>query len=84
MYVREQQHFLALLFFTDSPSGSNLEHHVLYVHFPSTFETLYKEFYIYDGNAIISAVGGALGLFLGFSCLSLLLSGIDVMETKFA
>ncbi len=63
--------------FADSPSGSNLAHHVVYVHFPSTFETLLKEYYIYDEVAIVSAVGGALGLFLGFSCLSVMLSAIE-------
>jgi hypothetical protein len=29
-----------------------------------------EEYLLYDFNAIISAVGGNLGLFVGFSCLS--------------
>ena len=28
----------------------------------------YKETLLYDFNAIVAAVGGSLGLFLGFSC----------------
>ena len=52
-------------------------HHVLYAHFPTTMETIHTEFYIYDWVAIISEVGGALGLFLGFSCLSVALGGVD-------
>ena len=29
-----------------------------------------KEYLVYDFNGIVSSVGGGLGLFLGFSCLS--------------
>ncbi len=31
-----------------------------------------EEYLLFDGNAIVSAVGGSLGLFLGVSCLSVL------------
>ena len=45
---------------------------LVYMHFPSAFENLHKEFFIFDEVTIISAIGGGLGLFLGFSCLSTL------------
>ena len=36
--------------------------------YQSFTESLYKETEIYDFNAVVAAVGGSLGLFLGFSC----------------
>ena len=36
--------------------------------FSTDLEIVSEEFYIYDLNAIISAVGGGLGMFLGGSC----------------
>lgn len=44
----------------------------MYVYMSTTLETA-EEYLLFDGNAIVSAVGGSLGLFLGFSCLSTLL-----------
>ena len=35
----------------------------------STEVNLYREIRLYDFNAIVAAVGGSLGLFLGFSVL---------------
>ena len=32
---------------------------------------IHEEYLLYDLNAIVSAVGGSLGLFLGFSCYEL-------------
>ena len=57
----------------ESPSGSSRAHTIVYVHFPSTLEEVHEEYYIYEADTIVAAVGGALGLFLGFSCLKVLL-----------
>lgn len=35
------------------------------------------DYYLYDGSSIVAAVGGNLGLFLGFSCYSL---GKDLID----
>ncbi len=40
----------------------------LYLFYLSTRTALYREYLLFDGSAIVSAVGGSLGLFLGFSC----------------
>ncbi len=51
------------------PGGS--DDATLYFYVYNSFETA-EEYLLFDGNAIISAVGGSLGLFLGFSCLTML------------
>ena len=43
----------------------------LFLAFSQEYETVSEEYQIYDFNGIVSAVGGGLGLFLGFSCFSL-------------
>lgn len=40
-----------------------------------------EEYLLLDFNAIVSAVGGSLGLFLGFSCLDFLLKLLSKIET---
>ena len=40
----------------------------VYLLYLSTHTTLYREYLLFDESAIVSAVGGSLGLFLGFSC----------------
>ncbi len=52
----------------DNDGNSDLISLFLYV--SNSYETA-EEYLLFDGNAIISAVGGALGLFLGFSCLTM-------------
>jgi hypothetical protein len=39
-----------------------------------------EEYLLFDFNAIVSAVGGSLGLFLGFSCLDFLLRLLAKVE----
>ncbi len=41
-----------------------------------------EEYLLYDFNAIVAAVGGSLGLFLGMSCLSALLPWVDRLADK--
>ena len=45
---------------------------ITYVSYASDLEVISEEFYLYDVNAIISSVGGGLGMFLGVSCLGLI------------
>ena len=40
----------------------------LFVYYKTTTLKVFDEYLLYDTNAIISAIGGSLGLFLGFSC----------------
>ncbi len=43
----------------------------VFVHFPTTLVTEHEQYFIHDFVSIVSAVGGGLGLFLGFSCFSI-------------
>ena len=45
---------------------------IVYLAFSTDLEVISEEFYLYDFNAIISAVGGGLGMFLGVSCFGIL------------
>lgn len=45
----------------------------------SDLEVTSEEFYLYDANAIISSVGGGLGMFLGCSCLGLILEILKIL-----
>ena len=44
---------------------------------------VYEEYVVYDFAGFISSVGGMLGLFIGFSFLDLILSGIHFLSKKF-
>jgi hypothetical protein len=49
--------------------------------FYDTFDTIeYEETLVYDVGNFFAAAGGHLGLFLGFSCLSLLMQIIDYLR----
>ena len=50
--------------------------------FPSTKILNYEEYLIYDFNGMIGAVGGSLGMFLGFSFLDFVFSFIDFIYEK--
>ena len=39
-----------------------------------------KEYLVYDDNAFIGSVGGTLGLFIGFSFLTLVKEFIDILK----
>ena len=41
---------------------------ILYLFYTDMAVPTHEEYLLYDFNAIVSAVGGSLGLFLGFSC----------------
>ncbi len=48
--------------------GSQEDFVRVYLFYQTTRTTLYREYLLFDESAIVSAVGGSLGLFLGFSC----------------
>ena len=50
--------------------------------FPLTKILNYEEYLIYDFNGMIGAVGGSLGMFLGFSFLDFVFSFIDFIYEK--
>ena len=41
------------------------------------------EYYVYGGEKLYSAVGGVMGLCLGYSILSILLNMVDIFKTRF-
>jgi hypothetical protein len=45
----------------------------LFVYLSSSDVMVHEEYCLFDMNAIISSIGGSMALFLGFSCLQLLL-----------
>jgi hypothetical protein len=49
------------------------------VFFPTLEVVVTEEFLIYDSNTILAAVGGSLGLFLGFSCYHVVKGAVDIM-----
>lgn len=52
----------------------------IYVFYRSSTVTVVEEYRLFDFNAIVAAVGGSLGLFLGFSCWQFVLSTAEVLE----
>ncbi len=51
----------------------------VYAYFYAEVETEHEQYFLHDPASVISAVGGALGLFLGFSCLAL---GTKVVKVR--
>ena len=45
----------------------------VFVRFETNEVMLLEEYLVYDFNDIVAAVGGSLGLFLGFSCLQVII-----------
>ena len=62
-----------LHYFEDSVNSETYAHFLLQPYFSSFYVEKKEEYFIYDFNAMISDLGGNLGLFLGYSLLSLLL-----------
>ncbi len=55
-------------------------HTEIYIYWENLDVLIEEEYLLMDLNAIVSAVGGSLGLFLGFSCLGSLLSLLSRIE----
>jgi len=43
----------------------------LWISYSTTTVMIQEEYLLYDFNSVITALGGNLGLFVGFSCLSM-------------
>jgi hypothetical protein len=61
-------------------SDKNTEHLRLFVNYASKTVEKKEEYFIYDLMTLASSLGGTLGLLLGYSLLSILLSIINVLE----
>ncbi len=48
-----------------------------FLYYKTTTYKVFEEYLLYDTNTIIAAIGGSLGLFLGFSCFHLVKSSLD-------
>ena len=55
----------------------------IYIQWEDININVQEEYELMDLNAILSAVGGSLGLFLGFSCLQVLLQLLQKLEEAF-
>ena len=55
----------------------------LWAQFNRPYVTVKEEYILFDTVAIISATGGSLGLFLGLSCYSMILTGFEWVEGTF-
>ena len=51
--------------------------------FNKPYVTIEEEYLLFDTVAIISATGGSLGLFLGLSCYSTILTGFEWLKEAF-
>ena len=60
--------------------SQNAEKFPLIIYYISTESEIKVQYFVYDFLTIISAVGGALGLLLGFSLLSITLIVISFFE----
>ena len=60
----------------------NSDGYVVFLHFPNMMVIDHEQYVIYDFVSIVSAVGGGLGLFLGFSCFSIASRLSKVMKTR--
>ena len=58
-----------------------------YYSISASFETMdiekQEENLVYDSGSFFAAIGGNLGLFLGFSCFSIIVAAIDFIAKKF-
>ena len=92
MPCREFQHKYALsdihhnsLVETTNPRPQDFfkKYHYFVALYASMDVEKHEETLVYDSVNIFAAIGGNLGLFLGFSCLSIVFSGIDLLAKKF-
>ena len=65
-----------------NPPDFNDKYYSLYVSYGFMDIERHEEALIYDSGNFFAAVGGNLGLFLGFSCLSIIFAGIDYLAFK--
>lgn len=63
-----------------SPIYTNDSYIDVYLHWESGTISIEEEYLLMDFSAIVSAVGGSLGLFLGFSCLDFLMQVLNKFD----
>ena len=59
--------FLIFFKYKDWPEYAD-DYNTLWLTLGTMLETNYIEYYVYDLNAVISSIGGGIGIFLGYSC----------------
>ena len=70
-------------FRVDPSQLGNANESYVFLVYDQTDTNIQEEILFYDFNAILAAVGGSLGLFLGFSCRGFLLSSLNrIARTK--
>ena len=55
----------------------NGNNYFLYISLASPLQTNYKEYFMYDFTAVISSIGGGIGIFLGYSCFGVALTALQ-------
>ena len=63
-------------------SDTSDSYHVVYIALSRNLKVLNKEYFMYDLVSIVSSIGGGIGIFLGYSCFGLFLSGIKDLYDK--
>eukprot|EP00095_Tigriopus_kingsejongensis_P001274 maker-scaffold149_size310270-snap-gene-2.22 protein:Tk01274 transcript:maker-scaffold149_size310270-snap-gene-2.22-mRNA-1 annotation:"pickpocket protein 28-like" len=76
-YLEYVDRYLGYICLEEFPSKPSAKAAKVFFLFRDTNYVLEEEYKLYDINAIIAAVGGSLGLFLGFSCRGFLMSLIQ-------
>ena len=64
-------------------SAGNEDKTILYAKYASSKVKIEEEYSLMGANAIVSATGGSLGLFLGFSCYGAIWNIFEMIETLF-
>ena len=49
----------------------------------SALKTKHKEYYMYDFTAVVSSIGGGIGIFLGYSCFGVASSGLQKIYQRY-
>ena len=66
-----------------NPKDFNQNYYTIAIMYNSLDVEKQEETLIYDFGNFLAAIGGNLGLFLGFSCLSIIFAGVDLIMKKF-
>ena len=75
VYFDESAHYLS-----SSIDFKCKSEYLLYIYYSIDPVEITKEYLVYDAMTILSAIGGAMGLLLGYSMLSMFLSVIKIVE----
>ena len=71
MYIQNHFNYLLvfqkLISFLDFPEYAD-NYNTFWLTLGNRLETNYIEYYVYDITAVVSSIGGGIGIFLGYSC----------------